>query len=87
MEHLSDKEKVRIIKAELEHMAQKANELSGRISSDGLEPLSSYDKSLCRQALQPLMDEAIEMIQFFMLKGNTKRAELETDRLWNLYIK
>lgn len=85
--HMSDKDKVRMIQNELEHMAQKANELAGRISTEGIKPLSTDDKALCRQALQPLMDECTEMIQFFMIKGNTQRAELETDRLWNLYIK
>lgn len=83
---LTEKERVSHMKGYLENMAHKCNELSGRLSDSGME-ISPEDKDLCRLAMKPAMDECVDMIQFYMFKGDTMNAERETDRMWDLYIR
>ncbi len=83
---MDESERTNHVKHMLENLSHRAGELASKLSKDGL-PLDPSDKALCRLAMQPAMDECIDMIQFYMLKGKTVSAEIETDRMWDLYIK
>lgn len=81
----TQRDRIEQIRFSLDNLAERAGKLAQNISTNGLE-ISDKDKELCRIAMTPVISETLEMVEFFALKGNMKRVEMEIDRLYEFMI-